>query len=197
MPPNRILSIRIAGNTQNPALNTLREKGYRLWIEPDDPSEDEPEFIDWNAEKGGRYFSATGPVELLGLVAIQEYRGDDWQQKIDEPDIGSELIEDCERLENINALLKLTASGELTRKMGDAHVVENHKSMPDSVSKGLPENLHPFMWVRQSGHIDYYGFETQPETIRWSSSRIVVYAGDTVVQSWIDFRTFLKWLHLQ
>lgn len=80
--------IRIAGNTQNPALNTLREKGYRLWIEPND----EAEFLDWNAEKSGRYFSATDPVELLGLVAMHEYRGDDWQARSSEPDICDELF---------------------------------------------------------------------------------------------------------
>lgn len=81
--------IRIAGNTQNPSLITLREKGYRLWIEPDD---EESEFTDWNAEKDGRYFSATDPVELLGLVAMQEFRGDDWRVKPDEPDISDELF---------------------------------------------------------------------------------------------------------
>ncbi|MEP3890404.1 MAG: hypothetical protein ABJN69_08040 [Hellea sp.] len=197
MQPKRRLSIRIAGNTQNPALNTLREKGYRVWIEPDDLNEEEPEFLDWNAEKEGRYFSATDPVELLGLVAMQECRGDDWQQKTDEPDIVCEVIEDCEKLESINALFKLTASGELTQKMGDAHVIENNNAMPDSISKGLPDNLHAFMWVRQPHHIDYYGFETQPETLTWSNSRVVVYADGITVQSWIDFRAFLKWLHQQ
>ena len=92
MPPRRTLSIRIAGNTQNPALNTLREKGYKLWIEPDDLSEESGEFIDWNAQKNGRYFSATDPAELLGLVAMWEFRGDDWQQKTGESNIADELI---------------------------------------------------------------------------------------------------------
>ncbi len=54
MPSKRLLTIRIAGNTQNPALNTLSEKGYKLWIEPCGPDEDDSEFIDWNAEKNGR-----------------------------------------------------------------------------------------------------------------------------------------------
>ena len=99
MQPKRRLSIRVAGNTHNPALNTLREKGYRVWIEPDDPSEKEPEFIDWNAEKEGRYFSAVDPVQLLGLVAMQEHRGDDWQQQMDEPDMCHELIDEAETAE--------------------------------------------------------------------------------------------------
>lgn len=85
----RILSIRIAGNTQNPALTTLREKGYRLWIEPET---EESEYTDWNAEKAGRYFSATDPLELLGLVAMQEFRGDDWRAKSHETDIVDELF---------------------------------------------------------------------------------------------------------
>lgn len=68
----------------------LRAKGYRLWIEPDkDP---ECEFENWNAEKDGRYFSATNPEELLGLVAMQDVRGDDWQAKLGDSDIYDELL---------------------------------------------------------------------------------------------------------
>lgn len=90
MNPERKLSIRIAGNTQNPVLMALRAKGYRLWIEPDE--DPDCEFEDWNAEKDGRYFSATNPLELLGLVAMQEVRGDDWQAELDDPDIYDELL---------------------------------------------------------------------------------------------------------
>ncbi len=83
--------IREAGNTQNPSLLVLREKGYDLWIEPDE--EEESEFTDWRAEKDGRQFSATDPNALLGLVAMQEWRGDNWQLKKSEPSISDELFE--------------------------------------------------------------------------------------------------------
>jgi hypothetical protein len=73
-----------------PALLVLREKGYDLWIEPTD---EEGELSDYRAEKGGRQFSATCPVSLLGLVAMQEARGDDWRWKPSEPDINDELFE--------------------------------------------------------------------------------------------------------
>lgn len=43
--------------------------------------------------KNGRYFSATNPVELLRLVAMWEFRGDDWEQKMKEVNIVDELIE--------------------------------------------------------------------------------------------------------
>lgn len=89
----RTLSIRIAGNTQNPALQTLKDKGYRLWIEPEDPNAPETEYMDWNAEKDGRFFSATCPEALLGLVAMQEHRRDDWMKTDDEANIVSELID--------------------------------------------------------------------------------------------------------
>lgn len=91
---SKVLSIRIAANTHNPALQTLKEKGYHLWVEPDEPGE-ETEFTDWNAEKNGRFFSATDPVELLGLVAMHEHRGDDWASKNTEPDISEALLESC------------------------------------------------------------------------------------------------------
>lgn len=96
----RILSIRVAGNTQNPALITLQQKGYRLWLEPDDPKLPEPDFLNLNAEKDGRYFSATGPEELLGLVAIWEARGDDWHHHKNEPNLVLELIAAVVEIEN-------------------------------------------------------------------------------------------------
>jgi len=84
------LLIREAGNTHNPALIVLREKGYSLWIEPD--QDEESEYTDWRAEKNDRQFSATDPNVLLGLVAMQEWRGDSWQCKVVEPDISDELF---------------------------------------------------------------------------------------------------------
>ena len=86
---NLVLRIREAGNTWNPSLKVLRDKGYSLWIVPSDEDE---EFTDFRAEKNGREFSATNPNVLLGLVAMQEWRGDDWKYKSNEPDILDELF---------------------------------------------------------------------------------------------------------
>ena len=47
---------------------------------------------DYQAENERGIFSATSPVELLGLVAMWEARGDDWQCRQDEPDIHKELM---------------------------------------------------------------------------------------------------------
>jgi hypothetical protein len=80
--PRRVC-IGIAGNTQLPALLALQAKGYRIWLEIikyDDPEDyGYPYQTDYQAEKLGAYFSATTPVELLGLVAMWETRGDAWK----------------------------------------------------------------------------------------------------------------------
>ena len=84
------LTIRIAGNTSNPCLLALREKGYviRFWfIKTGD--NDYQKNID--AEKDGRCFSATTEAELLGLVAMWEVRGDPWQTRPGEPYVYDEL----------------------------------------------------------------------------------------------------------
>lgn len=81
----------------NPALITLREKGYDLGIyEPsDDPREilTEGDIGFWWANKNSHEFVASSPLELLGLVAIWEYRGDEWRRSSD-PDIKDELLEE-------------------------------------------------------------------------------------------------------
>jgi hypothetical protein len=94
------LTIRIAGNTWNPCLLALREKGYTIscWYTLSGKN-DYQKNID--AEKDGRHFSATTEAELLGLVAMWEVRGDDWKTKPGEPDILDELYPssityDCE-----------------------------------------------------------------------------------------------------
>jgi hypothetical protein len=88
--PERSLCIRIAGNTENPCLLALRAKGYELtlWFTKDPAGGYNQNF---DAEKGGRSFSATTAAELLGLVAMWEVRGDDWQTRPGEPDIYDEL----------------------------------------------------------------------------------------------------------
>jgi hypothetical protein len=88
----RRASIRIAGNTMIPALHALRVKGYALsvWYTLGDDGGLVPQY---DAEKDGRAFSATSPEELLGLVAMWEVRGDDWQLKSGEAELYDRLIE--------------------------------------------------------------------------------------------------------
>ena len=74
-----------SGNTYNPCLIVLRQKGYELWLEKGDNGSL------WCAKKGDQSFLAyTGP-ELLGLVALWEHLGKNWNQQ--RPDIYSELID--------------------------------------------------------------------------------------------------------
>ncbi|MBW4623314.1 MAG: hypothetical protein KME17_28640 [Cyanosarcina radialis HA8281-LM2] len=90
------LSIRTAGNTEIPALLALNAKGYKLKLEYT-KIEDEndlwyPYLPTWQAEKDNYNFSATTPVELLGLVSMWETRGDDWKAGNKEPDLYDELV---------------------------------------------------------------------------------------------------------
>lgn len=90
----RTASIRIAGNTWIPALHALHAKGYALsiWYTLGADGCPVPQY---DAEKDGRTFSATSPVELLGLVAIWEVRGDDWHFKDGEAELYDRLIEEA------------------------------------------------------------------------------------------------------
>ena len=93
--PRRGVCIGIAGNTSIPALLALRAKGYRLRLDYhrlDRPEVGNPGYrLDYQADCEGRYFSATTPEELLGLVAMWEVRGDDWRLKPGEGTIDDEL----------------------------------------------------------------------------------------------------------
>jgi hypothetical protein len=74
-----------SGNTYNPCLIVLRQKGYQLWLEKSDNGSL------WCAKKGDQSFMAyTGP-ELLGLVELWEQLGKNWNQQ--KPDIYSELVD--------------------------------------------------------------------------------------------------------
>lgn len=78
-------SLVAAGNTNNPSLLVLRQKGYELWLEEGE------DVTLWCAKKGNNRFMAyTGP-ELLGLVVLWEHLGENWNQQ--SPDVFSELIE--------------------------------------------------------------------------------------------------------
>lgn len=77
-----------SGNTYNPSLIVLRQKGYELWLEKGENGSL------WCARKGDKSFLAyTGP-ELLGLVVLWEHLGASWNQQ--KPDIYGELIDKVE-----------------------------------------------------------------------------------------------------
>jgi hypothetical protein len=69
----------------------LGERGYHVWWE----ASERPSADDWWAEKEGRQFVAKSPLVLLGLVALWESRGDEWQKKADEPDLVARLKEEA------------------------------------------------------------------------------------------------------
>jgi hypothetical protein len=71
------------GNTYNPALLTLRSRGFSLELQTYE------DHNRWVARKDGRTFSAADPLALLGLVAVWEHFGDDWNHQ--EPSVLDEL----------------------------------------------------------------------------------------------------------
>lgn len=75
-----------AGNTDNPSLFLLQQKGYRLEriIEGD-----RSQFA---AYKDGRGFLGSSGSELLGLVTLWERLGDSWREKaLAMPDLLDEI----------------------------------------------------------------------------------------------------------
>jgi hypothetical protein len=81
-------SLVASGNTYNPSLIILREKGYDLWLERGEDGSL------WCAKKGGQSFLAYSGPELLGLVVLWEHLGEDWNQQT--PNIYGELIDRME-----------------------------------------------------------------------------------------------------
>jgi hypothetical protein len=75
-----------SGNTYNPSLIVLRQKGYTVRLDKGDNSSL------WCASKGDQSFLAYSGPELLGVVALWENLGKNWNQQI--PDVYSELIDE-------------------------------------------------------------------------------------------------------
>ena len=73
-----------AGNTYNPSLLLLRQKGYQL------QAEESGEKVFWRAFKGEDSFLAYSPPELLGIVMLWETFGRDWNQQ--EPNLLGDLL---------------------------------------------------------------------------------------------------------
>ncbi|MGO1071589.1 hypothetical protein [Lysobacter sp. CA199] len=66
------MRVAMAGNTLAPAYSVLLKKGYAV--------ERHPDLSGWCcASKDGYSFLAENPVELLGLIAMLEVRGEAWQ----------------------------------------------------------------------------------------------------------------------
>jgi len=78
-------SLVASGNTYNPSLLVLRDKGYDVWLEKGDDGSL------WCARKGDQSFLAYSGPELLGLVVLWEHLGENWNQQ--SPDLYSALIE--------------------------------------------------------------------------------------------------------
>ena len=80
------MNLVAAGNTYNPALIVLRQKGYQLQAEDDDAGK----RVLWMASKGEDSFLAYSPPELLGIVVLGESLGRDWNQQ--EPNLLGDLL---------------------------------------------------------------------------------------------------------
>ena len=78
------MNIVAAGNTYNPCLIALRDKGYRVWVEEGE------ETVVWCAERNGNTFAAYSPPELLGLATMGEQLGEEWNRQ--EPDLISQVL---------------------------------------------------------------------------------------------------------
>jgi hypothetical protein len=89
METQRRTDLIAAGNTYNPSLIVLRDKGYILSAE----ALDEDRLL-WNAEKDGHKCKGYSPPELLGIVVLWESLGEGWNQQM--PDILGELFDRTE-----------------------------------------------------------------------------------------------------
>jgi hypothetical protein len=68
------VNIAAAGDVEVPAYLVLRAKGYDITVSMRGQGEET-----WHATKDGNRFSGEGPIELLGVVAVFEARGENWQ----------------------------------------------------------------------------------------------------------------------
>lgn len=84
------LKLAEAMNTYNPALLTLKERGYTLRSRFLETSQS----IEWIAIKDERAFVSFNPLSLLGLVEVWQQRGDKWSQQPDEENLYKELLND-------------------------------------------------------------------------------------------------------
>lgn len=74
------------GNTYNPSLLVLKEKGYQLRAEATSNGKN----VVYTASKNADSFLAYSPTELLGLVVLWETFGEDWNRQ--EPNLLGDLL---------------------------------------------------------------------------------------------------------
>jgi hypothetical protein len=79
------VQIGTAGNTMEPVLITLQHKGYKVALDHVECPGDQDALL-YTATNEDRIFSANTVEGLLGLIAMWEFRGDDWKGKRDDPD---------------------------------------------------------------------------------------------------------------
>lgn len=82
------MSIEFDPRAYDPALLVLRAKGYGLELDARDDH-----YAYWRAKKGDSQFTATNPVELLGVVTVWEERGTEWERREGEPSVYEKLVE--------------------------------------------------------------------------------------------------------
>ncbi|QDT88284.1 hypothetical protein [Gimesia chilikensis] len=76
--------------TDNPSLILLQRKGYKLWLEKQDHSNE----YSWCASKDGRGFMGHSGADLLGIVTLWERLQENWNQRT--PGILDELFEEMD-----------------------------------------------------------------------------------------------------
>jgi hypothetical protein len=72
-----------AANTLIPAYLALRQRGLSVHRQPSSACD---QVSHWVAEDAGHRFVAEDPLTLLGLVALHETRGLEWQASDEEVD---------------------------------------------------------------------------------------------------------------
>ena len=91
--------------------------------------------------------------------------------------------------------LALTRDTNLSERLGDAHIVDSYADTSENHWNDLPDNLIPFLWVRQKNHVDYYCFDIDSPTD--TNCSIAVFAVHATVRVWPNFESFLQWVKLQ
>lgn len=78
-------SLIAAGNTYNPCLIIMRDKGYDLEAEAKSD-----ESLIWVASRDGVRLSGYSPPELLGIVTLWEHYGPEWNRQ--SPNVLDEVL---------------------------------------------------------------------------------------------------------